>query len=182
MLSIFQKTFLIFLFVITLVSCSQEQPKPADINTIPEIVMGGHEGVFRGANLGDNLDAVLKKETTKPIETDSGYLYYEFPLFDSIGSYNVTYNFDEKGLFEIQSTVFIINNPAETENVFNRFKAYFDKTYGASESEMGFNVWSVKSEKFGNVKINLSDESSDFTIANSPGKLSIWIYKDQGNS
>ena len=178
---IFQKTILLFLFVLTFVSCSQDQPKPADINTIPEIVLGGNEGVFRGANLGDSVDEVLKKETTKPIETDSGYLYYEFPLLDSIGSYNVTYNFDEKGLFEIQSTVFIINNPAETENVFNRFKAYFDKTYGASQSEMGFYIWSVKSEKFGSVKINLSDESSDFTIANSPGKLSLWIYKDQSN-
>jgi hypothetical protein len=44
---------------------------------------------------------------------------------------------------------------------------------------MGFAVWTVKSAKFGDVRINLSDESADFTVENNPGKISIWIYPDK---
>lgn len=164
-----------------LISCSGEQPKHANLNVVPETVIGTNDAVFRKISLGDDLNSVLKKETAQPLETDSAYLYYEYALPDSIGSFNVTYNFDEKGLFEIQSIIFI-NNPETTEEVLNRFKTYFDNFYGSSQTEMGFSIWSVKSEKFGQVKINLSDESSDFTIDNAPGKLSLWIYKEESNS
>lgn len=176
-----QKIAVVFLFALVLTSCTQEQPKPVDISTIPGIIMGGDAGIFRGFNLGDSLATVLRKETAKPVESDSSYLYYEYTLPDTVGSYNIAYNFDEKGLYEIQSNIFI-TNAAETETIFNRFKIYFDKYYGSSQTEMGFSVWSVKSKKFGEVKINLSDESSDFTIDNAPGKLSLWIYKDDTSS
>jgi hypothetical protein len=177
-----KKTVLLCSVFTAMVSCtSQEQQKPADLTSTPQIIMGDNAGVFRGFNLGDSLSTIVRKEAGKPIETDSGYLYYEHKLFDTLGSYNITYNFDEKGLYEIQSNIFI-NNAASTETVLNSFKAYFDKYYGASRTEMGFNVWSVKSAKFGEVKINLSDESSDFTIDNAPGKLSLWIYKDDSNT
>lgn len=164
-----------------LISCSEKQPEPTNPDVIPEAVILSDEGVFRTMNLGDDLNTVLKKEKSQPLETDSAYLYYEYALPDSTGSFNVTYNFDEKGLFEIQSIIFI-NNPASTEQVLSRFKSYFDKYYGSSQTEMGFSIWSVKSEKFDHVKINLSDESSDFTIDNAPGKLSLWIYKEEANS
>ena len=42
-------------------------------------------------------------------------------------------------------------------------------------------VWTVKSEKYGDVRINLSDESADFTIPGSPGKIALWIYPDKNN-
>jgi hypothetical protein len=131
-------------------------------------------GVFRGFELGQNQGDVEKKETAKPIETDKGYLYYEYKL-DTTGTYNITYNFDDRGLNEIQSDIFI-NKSEQTETIFNKFKAYFDEHYGNSESQMGFNVWSVKSEKYGEVKISISDESTDFNTDQAPGKISIWIY------
>lgn len=179
-LNSFAKNILLAL-VFLMVSCSENSNKPPNLNTVPETVISSNEGVFRKMNLGDGLNNVLKKETAQPLETDSAYLYYEYALPDSIGSFNVTYNFDEKGLFEIQSIIFI-NNPETTEEVMNRFKTYFDNYYGSSQTEMGFSIWSVKSEKFGQVKINLSDESSDFTIDNAPGKISLWIYKEESNS
>ncbi|MFY9309247.1 MAG: hypothetical protein WAQ28_09405 [Bacteroidia bacterium] len=172
---------MVLIAAITLSSCSEITTKKTDPAAIPELVLAGNEGLFRTMNLGDDINTVLKKETAKPLEVDSAYLYYEYALPDSVGSFNVTYNFDEKGLFEIQSIIFI-NNAEVTEEVQNRFKSYFDNYYGSSQTEMGFNIWSVKSEKFGQVKINLTDESSDFTIDNAPGKLSLWIYKEESNS
>ncbi|MGZ4060968.1 MAG: hypothetical protein ACXVPU_18200, partial [Bacteroidia bacterium] len=58
------------------------------------------------------------------------------------------------------------------------FKRYFDDHYGASQTHEDYTIWTVKSERYGTVRINLSDESADFTVPNSPGKISIWIYPD----
>ena len=104
-------------------------------------------------------------------------MYYEYPI-DSIGSFNITYNFDDAGLNEIQSEIFI-KNAKQTDSIFDTFKNYFDAHYGGSEVDMGYTVWSVKSEKFGDVKINLSDQSADLTVDGAPGKLAIWIYPDK---
>jgi|ERR1043166_4248090 hypothetical protein len=115
-------------------------------------------------------------ESVAPLESDSAYLYYEFKL-DS-NSYNVSYTFDENGLDEIRSDIYI-KNSGNTDKIFNSFKQYFDDHFGPSEMHGGFTVWSVSSSKFGEVKVNLSDESLDLTVPNSPGKLSIWIYPNE---
>lgn len=175
------KSSLVAIIILSIVSCTNKKSPTDSLDAITEKVMGSNEGVFRGLNLGDNLNTVQKNETAQTLEADSAYLYYEYFLDDSIGSYNLTYNFDEKGLFEIQSSIFI-NDASQTELVLNQFKSYFDKFYGTSANEMGFNIWSVKSEKFGQVKINLRDESASFTIEGAPGKLSLWIYKEEAGS
>lgn len=168
------KLFSVLLLIIFVSSCTKPKSKLAPYGTVFENVMRSDSGVFRGFSLGDQQDTILKKEQGKPVESDSAFLYYEYPL-DTIGSYNITYNFDESGLNEIQSDIFI-NNPEKADEVFSKFKAFFDDHYGASESHMGFSVWSVKSEKYREVEINLSDESTDFTADAAPGKISLWIY------
>jgi hypothetical protein len=65
------------------------------------------------------------------------------------------------------------------DTVFNSFKRYFDDHFGKNETDMGYNVWTVKSEMYGDIKINLTDESSQFTTDKSPGKISIWMYPDK---
>ncbi|MFL5764789.1 MAG: hypothetical protein ACJ77K_12670 [Bacteroidia bacterium] len=157
-------------------SCTKPESKLAKYGPEVEAVMRTDSGAFRGVNLGDKLDSVQKREAVAATEADSGYLYYEFKL-DS-NSYNVSYNFDENGLNEIRSDVYV-KNPANTDRIFNAFKKYFDDHFGPSETHGGYTVWSVRSEKFGDVKINLSDESLDLTVPNSPGKLSIWIYPNE---
>jgi hypothetical protein len=164
------------LLALLAVSCSEPESKLAKYGPEVEGVIHNDSGAFRGINLGDKMDAVQKKELGPASEADEGYLYYEYKL-DS-NSYNVSYNFDENGLNEIQSDIYI-KDPSNTEKVFNAFKSYFDDHFGSSETHGGYTVWSVKSEKFGDVKINLSDESADLTVPNSPGKLAIWIYPNQ---
>lgn len=140
-------------------------------------VMRNEYGTFRGFNLGEKIDSVVANESGNSIEADEGYLYYEFKLNDS-NSYSVSYNFDDEGLNEIQSDIFI-KSQGDTEKVFSAFKSYFDDHFGKSETHQGYTVWTVKSDKYGDVRINLSDESSDFTIPGSPGKIALWIYPDK---
>ena len=173
-----QFLFIVFVFAtLTFVSCQDEKSSSLKYDSFFKEVIRSENGVFRGLSLGVQLDSVLKIEKVKAIEADDSYLYYEFQV-DTIGTYNITYTFNEKGLAEIQSDVFI-NNQTNTDGVFNAFKSYFDEHYGPSGTDMGYSVWSIKSDLFGEVKINLSNESADFSVPNSPGKVSIWIYPDK---
>ena len=165
------------LLILIVCSCSQPKSKLAPYGHVFESVMLSENGVFRGFNLGGKQDSIRKKETVKPMETDSGYLYYELKL-DTTGSFNITYNFDDEGLNEIQSDIYI-NNANQVDDVFSKFKSYFDEHYGASQTRQGYTVWTVKSEKYGEVRISLSDESSNFTVDKAPGKISLWIYPDK---
>lgn len=167
----------LLLLLIIVNSCTPPKSKLAAHGPEFEKVMLTETGVFRGFSLGDKIDSVIFKEAAKPMETDSGYLYYEMKI-DTAGSFNVTYNFDDNGLNEIQSDIYI-NSSNRTEEVFSKFKSYFDQHYGASQNRQGYTVWSVKSEKFGTVRISLNDESANFTVDKAPGKISLWIYPDK---
>jgi len=165
------------LLIAVVVSCTQPKSTLTQYGPVFENVMLSDVGAFRGLNFGDSLGHVRAIETAKPIEQEVDYLYYEYKM-PTQGSFNVAYNFDERGLSEIHSDIFITNSP-DAEGVFNKFKTYFDQHYGSSQTEMGFTAWSVKSDKYGDVKINLSNESADFTTDKAPGKISIWIYPDK---
>jgi len=164
-------------FIWILAGCGSTPSPLSEYGPALENIMKSETGVFRGLSLGSRIDSVLKKESGKANEADENYLYYEYSL-DTIGSYNVAYTFDEKGLSEIQSDIYI-NNQANTDNIFNSFKNYFDEHYGPSAMDKGYTVWSVKSDLYGEVKITLNNESSDFSIPNSPGKVSLLIYPDK---
>ncbi len=173
-----QKIALLFLLLgFVVFSCKQPKSTFLEYGTTFENVMLSDVGVFRGYSLGDSLGFIQTKESGKPVEADKDYLYYEYKL-SSEGSFNIAYNFDERGLNEIHSDIFI-NNADDADEVFDKFATYFDQHYGANQTQMGFNIWSVKSEKYGEVKINLSNESADFTVDKAPGKVSIWIYPDK---
>lgn len=171
-----KNTFYISLFISFFSSCSKPESALSKYGPELEGVMLSDFGTFRGFNLGEKKDTVLAKEKSKPSEADEGYLYYESKLNDS-NSYNISYTFDEGGLDEIQSDIYI-HNPNNTDKVFDSFKSYFDDHFGKSEDHQGFTVWTVKSAKYGDVRINLSDESTSFTIPGSPGKIALWIYPD----
>lgn len=165
------------ILILFISSCTETKTHLDKYGPELEGVMRTDFGTFRGFNLGDKIDTVLAKEAGAGIDADEGYLYYEFKLNDS-NTYNISYSFDDNGLSEIQSDIFIID-PNNTERVLNSFKSYFDDHFGESENHQGFIVWTVKSDKYGDVRINLSDESADFTIPGSPGKIALWIYPDK---
>jgi hypothetical protein len=168
--------FILLLFICFTSACKQPKSKLNKYGSILEDVIVSDSGAFRGFSLGEKFDSVQKKEKGKPAEADKDYLYYEYKL-DSANSYNIAYTFEDGDLSEIQSDIYI-KNPDNTDRFFNSFKHYFDDHYGASQTHEDYTIWTVKSERYGTVRINLSDESADFTVPNSPGKISIWIYPD----
>lgn len=169
-------TFILAVFLFFVSACKHPESKLKKYGSLLEDVMVSDTGAFRGFSLGEKFDSIQAEERGKPAEVDNGYLYYEYKL-DSSNSFNITYNFDESGLNEIQSDIYI-KNPDNTDRIFDTFKRFFDDHYGASQTHEDYTIWTVKSEKYGTVRINLSDESADFTVPNSPGKISIWIYPD----
>lgn len=170
------KIILVAFVVLTIASCESERSPLSKYGPVFENVMRSETGVFRGFSLGDQLDSVKQKET-EPVESDVDYLYYEYDI-DTTATYSVAYTFTDGLLDEMRSYIFV-NDNNKTEEVLNTFKNYFNEHYGASEEHMGFIVWSVRSEKYGLVRINLSDESADFSVEDAPGKISIWIYPDK---
>ncbi|CAN5345853.1 hypothetical protein BH10BAC1_BH10BAC1_06640 [soil metagenome] len=176
MKKITQHILVLSLVAVVFNSCSEKKSALSKYGPELEGVMRSEFGTFRGFDLGESMDTISIKEAENASEADEGYLYYEYSLPDS-NSYNISYNFDEKGLNEIQSDVYI-HNAANTEKVFNSFKTYFDDHFGQSENHQGFTVWTVKSDKYGVVRINLSDDSADLTVPGSPGKIALWIYPD----
>lgn len=170
--------FLLVTLLLSFYSCEEPEKNPLKkYGPFVETVIRTEESTFRGFNFGEKMDTVLAREAGQAAEADEGYLYYEYKI-DTSGSFNITYDFNENGLNEIQSDVFI-NDPMQSDSVFYAFRKYFDDHFGKSEVDMGYNVWSVKSEKYGNIKINLADESADFTTDSTPGKIAIWIYPDK---
>ena len=167
----------ILILMVGVFSCKTEKGPLDKYGPFVKNVIANETGAFRGFNLGTQPDTVLAKEVSKPTETDDGYLYYEYPV-DSVGSYNLTYTFEEGGLDEIQSEIFI-KDASQTDVVFDLFKNYFDDHYGSSEVDMGYTIWTVKSEKFGDVRVGLIDKSSDLTTDHAPGKLLVTIYTDK---
>jgi hypothetical protein len=160
-------------------SCNQEKKSPLKkYGYIFENVVRIDDGIFRGFNLGDSVKTITAKEPAKPIEEDKNYLYYEYKI-DSATTFNVRYTFDERGLNEIESDVFIVNDTNLVEETFNNFKKYLDEHYGESETQGGYNVWSVKSEKYGEVMIDLTNEFPAFNTKNNIQKISLWIYTDK---
>ncbi len=159
-------------------ACGPDKSGMSEYGPVVGKVFRVESGAFRGFNLGDKMDSVQAGESSQPIEVDDGYLYYEYKIDDTSGTYNISYDFDENGLNEIQSDIYI-SNPAATETVFNSFKSYLDEHYGSSETAMGYFVWSTHSEKLGDIKINLKDESVELTVDGGPGKIALWIYPDK---
>lgn len=170
---------LICLLLVVIYSCkNSSKSKLAEYDPTLDKIVRSEVGAFRGFNLGNQLDTVKKNEPSQPVEADQGYLYYEYKIDDTTGSYSISYNFDDTGLNEIQSDIFV-TNANNTDRIFNAFKSYFDDHYGSSEEDKGYTVWTVKSQNYGDVKINLSDESTSLTTDHAPGKISIWIYPDK---
>ena len=159
-------------------SCKQDTASVAKYGYVFEHVVRSDDGLFRGFNLGDSISTVVEKEPGTPIEEEKNYLYYEYKI-DSAATFNVRYTFDERGLNEIESDIFVVNDTNLAEETFNKFKKYLDEHYDESKTERGYNVWSVKSEKYGEVMIDLNNELPAFNAKNAIGKISLWIYTDK---
>lgn len=171
----FIKYLVLTLFFAVTSSCNEHKSEIDNYGDVFKNVVISEDGIFRTLYLGNAINEVLEKESAKPIEQDVNYLYYEYKIDSSI-TFNIKYTFDERGLNEIESDIFITNNIGLAEDTYAQFKKYYDDHYGESETQRGFNVWPVKSEEYDEVMISLGNELPAFDAKNNVSKISVWIY------
>ena len=157
--------------------CGNHQAPLVQYGPVVQQIMITDTAVFRTFSLGNKPEEVKKRETALLMESDSSFLYYESKKSDS-SSFNVMYNFDEEGLAEIQSDIYL-SNATQGDEAFEQFKKYFNDHYGESTAKQGYMVWTIPSSKFGTVRVNLDLENADGNISKAHSKISLWIYVDK---
>ncbi len=136
-------------------------------------MMKNEDGLFRGVNIGDDLDQVQRAEGIAPTDFSETLYSYEGTVGQS-GSYVVRYGFENGKVYEILVEATFDEN-AEGLNMLNGFRDYFNEVYGTYEKEGGYLVWKTKSTSTNpDVMIEMVDESefSDF------GQFSLSIYHE----
>ena len=178
---IFRRVCTVVLLASLLVGCGDgSHDKLTDYGYVFQEVMTNEEGVFRGVNLGDDIDGLFDKEGAAAVENENDYLYYEYQI-DSLTSFNVAYSFDQNGnLIEVLSKVYMVDEMAGIDSVHNDFLRFYTQHYGEPISEKGMNSWAVKSEKYDEILIALGFESTALgNNSNTHGIVSLWIYPNK---
>ena len=142
-----------------------------------EDIMRLDTGLFRGIGMGAvkaEIKAAEDENELKEEDNEDGvdYLLYEYKVkADTSLSYTVAYNFpDSSKLNSIEVDIYLQNEPQGAE-LFNVFKKYFDKKYGAGTTEGDFMNWNCVS-RGRQVQISLADESPTYK----KGKLTLDIH------
>jgi hypothetical protein len=158
-------------------SCTDPKKETETNKSIIETVMLSDKGIFRGLDLGMSKDSVLAHEKIEPVQNSTAQLNYEYTI-DSTATYAITYSFDEKGaLSEVQCAVYLIKDISFIDKTYAELESYYNEFYGESLTDKGLTTWGVKSDQYGEIKINISQESPLLSASElAHGKISIWIY------
>ena len=163
--------FSFFALAIFMSSCSGRLEKHGEL--FAEF-MKNEDGVFRGVNIGDNMNQVENAEGSSPSdESNNSMRSYEGSIGES-GSYVVRYGFENGKVYEILVESSFDENK-EGLKMISGFRDFFNEKYGTFEKEAGYLVWKTKSaEHSPNCVIEMVDESefADF------GQFSLSIYRE----
>lgn len=143
------------ILITTIYSCNQNTDDSVE-NKFEKIILTG-EGIFRNINIGESLETVKAKETGKLVEEDIDYLYYDVEL-DSTDYYNISYYFDNSGLYETMFDA-TFNKKSDAEELFNNLNGYYSKRYGEPTNEEGFYIWETSSDVSKKIEIALVNNS-----------------------
>jgi hypothetical protein len=117
---------------------------------------------LRGVEIGDTKEIVKAKEKGKPAEETSTSLLYRNPISNADSSYyEIVYNFDELGLFEIQADVFL-QDPKISKEFFDQIREKFNEKYGTPSGDEGIIGWIGKTNKNTSLEITLSNEGVEY--------------------
>lgn len=153
---------LLFLFVIVvatlITSCSNVKDLDEYSPELEKLVINT-DGVFRGVEMGMELDAVKSKETAVLSDESSDYLYYDATLNES-DYYTINYYFSDKGLYEITIDVYQ-DITANALSLRNALETYLNDKYGKSKTKDDYLVWETDAKGFKNVEISLFGEERE---------------------
>jgi hypothetical protein len=143
--------------------------------------MTNKEGDFRGLFLNSTVDSVLAVEGMDGLVIKNpDYLEYSRSITDNGNFYyELTFDFDEKGLYDITMDVYIKDtlNIEQSINrghrLYNDFVKYFTEKYGnPTEKEENYSLWEFKAINGGN-----ASEASveDFTDNDGFGSINVTV-------
>lgn len=151
--------FLSFIVVVTLItSCSNIKDLEEYSPELKKLVINT-EGVFRGIEMGMELDEVKNKETATLSDESNDYLYYD-AILNETDYYTINYYFSDKGLYEISVDVYQ-DIAANALSLRNALETYFNDKYGKPRTIDDYLVWNTDAKGFKNVEISLYGEERE---------------------
>ena len=138
---------LCILFCFLLVACSEQPPKEQTDTTVDtteskmaftdysakfQRIVKSEEGFIRGVQFGDELEEVITKEDTIPLEDSTNYVSFTIALDDKEDEItDVLYYFDkDKKINGIRLDVYLDNKSA-VDSLYWEFNQYFSTRYGS---------------------------------------------------
>lgn len=146
------------IFILLLVACETPPPEERPIDRILGVT---DSGLFRGLDVGASRNAVLAIEAEHIVHQMPDELTCRIPLdLKDSAFYDITYNFDEEGLRVIELDIFPASNVVKKE-LYDNFKAYYDRRFGKSSEDDGFTMWTTRSHRGTAVEVSMIDESTE---------------------
>lgn len=133
--------------------CNQKAPS----NGAEAIVGADQGGDFRGIYIGDEREQVMRKESAETVYTMPDELIYRtYPSGVDSTWYEITYNFNEQGLYDISLDVFP-KSTSESHDLKGHFVAYYKQRYGECTLSNGYCTWRAMTINGHLVSITLTD-------------------------
>jgi hypothetical protein len=139
--------------------CSNKQE-----NTSAESILRAKEGGdFRGVNIGDDPQAIINSENGVSVYSMPDELVYRIDPFGKDSTwYEISYNFNTSGLYNINMMVFPKTDTL-LGNLRNDFINYYLNKYGECQMNSGYCRWRAMTENGHMVSITISDTISGTT-------------------
>ena len=142
------------LFLVLIISCRDDNPEKDGADKILKTSQGGD---FRGIRIGDKPEDVQKLEDAESVYSMPDELVYRIPP-DSKDStwYEISYNFDDNGLYDIELDIYP-KNDSGVEAMKRDFIQYYISKYGECKHTNGYCEWRSMTDTGRIVSITLAD-------------------------
>lgn len=138
---------------IALLACQENN----NSNAAEDIVRADQGGDFRGVNIGDERDVVMSMENAETVHSMPDELIYRvYPNGTDSAWYDITYNFDNQGLYDISLDVFP-KDSSGMQSLKQNFINYYKERYGECKQSNGFCAWRALTSNGHIVDIYLTD-------------------------
>lgn len=150
--------FIWILGLFLLIGCAEDPPPPTPAELILKAEEGGH---FRGNTIGDDIREVMARESANIVQNMPDEVTCRIPLdIKKSTFYEITYNFNEQGLYVIELDIFP-KTEKDTGELFDSFKSFYDRRYGKSTVDDGYTTWFTKSTQGTDIEISMIDKTRD---------------------
>lgn len=141
------------LLAVCLMACGEEQNK----SDAEEIMLPDRGGDFRGVHIGDQREEVARIENAETVYSMPDELIYRaYPKGMDSMWYEISYNFNHQGLYDISLDVFP-KTDVETRDLKTSFITYYKQRYGECAQTNGYCSWRAMTLNGHIVSITLTD-------------------------